>query len=123
MYRLLVLPGGALVAVGDFQLVGSLPVAGFAQLAADGVLGTLPKAAPARTEAWPVPAYSVLHVALDATAKPRQVTLVDLLGRVVVAKETTGSYVQLDVSALPTAPYLLRVRYEQQTTSKRILVE
>lgn len=122
VHRLLVLPSGSVVVAGDFRLVGSLPVGSLAQLAANNVLSTKPNIAAANTQVWPIPAHATLHVGLDAAAKPQQVTVVDVLGRVVLTVSATISSPELVVSALPVAPYFLRVQYAQGSISQRIIV-
>ena len=99
--------------------MGSLPVSGFAQLLADDVLSAVPSAAVTTTQAWPIPAHSMLHIAMEAAARPQQVSIVNLLGRVVLTQEVASAYLQLDVSTLPAASYVLGVRYAQQVYSSR----
>ena len=77
----------------------------------------------ARTAAYPVPAHGQLHLALDATARPQQVQLLDGRGRVVLTQATPQPTLTLNTEALAPGLYLLRVQYAGQTATRRVVLE
>jgi uncharacterized delta-60 repeat protein len=123
---LLVQPDGAIVLGGSFTTIGGQPAGGVARLTAPNVLAVAaPAAGVARTQAWPVPAHSVLHVAPDASAQPRTIELVDALGRAVrtLALTSVATEFALSVDGLPAGLYLLRVTYAAGAVTRPVAVE
>jgi len=122
---LLVQPDGGIVLGGSFTTVGSQPAFGLARITAPNVLAVAaPAAVAARTQAWPVPAHSVLHVAPDAGAQPRTLELLDGRGRTVrTLPLTSAAETALSVEGLPAGLYLLRVGYATGTVTRAIAVE
>ncbi len=71
-----------------------------------------------------MPAHDVLHLALDAASRPRQVQLLDALGRVVLARPTPPATLSLPTAALPPGVYLLRVDYATGgPVTRRVVLE
>ena len=124
VYALLVQPDGAIVAGGSFETIGGAASPGLARLTAPNVLAVAaPAAVAARTEVWPVPAHSVLHVAPDASAHPHTVDLLDTVGRVVRTQAIGGgATVTLPVEGLPAGLYLLRVQYAAGPVTRAVVV-
>ncbi|RYU78958.1 T9SS type A sorting domain-containing protein, partial [Hymenobacter persicinus] len=77
----------------------------------------------ARTEAWPVPVHDALHLRLEAAAQPRQLALVDALGRTVRQQPVSQTELTLPVAGLPAGVYLLRIDYAAGVVTRRIVVE
>jgi len=121
--RLLVQPDGAILTAGTFQQVSGLPVNGLARLLDAHVLAVAAPQPLARLDAWPVPAHDYLHLRLDAAARPRQVQLLDALGRAVLTQSTPLSELTLNTSGLPRGVYVLRVGYAAGTTNRRVVLE
>jgi uncharacterized delta-60 repeat protein len=113
--RFLVQPDGAVVMAGTFTLAGTTAVWGLIRMSDANVLATKNTVAEKATQAWPVPAHDVLNVALEPAARPQLVQLLDVVGRVVLMQPVTpaATALALDVAALPTGTYLLRVSYAQ----------
>jgi uncharacterized delta-60 repeat protein len=122
---LLVQPDGAIVLGGTFTDVGGQPAVGLARLTAHNVLTVAaPAAVAARTAVWPVPAHSVLHVTLDASARPRTLALLDALGRTVRTQPASSAAdQQVDLAGLPAGVYLVRVQYAAGVVIRRIAVQ
>ena len=122
--RLLLQPNGAILAAGSFTAVSSLPLNGLVRLLDTNVLAVTPRQAAPLTAAWPVPARGVLHLALDAAARPQRVELLDALGRPVLAQAVTQPDMSLDTAALPPGVYVLRVQYGRGgAVTRRVVLE
>lgn len=121
---ILVQPDGAIVMGGTFTLAGTTPVHGLIRLLTDNVLAAKDSQAEKMTVAWPVPAATRLNIGFDAAARPRQVQLLDAVGRVVLARAVTAATtaLTLEVAALPVGAYALRVEYEQAAPVTRRIV-
>ncbi|MCI1188603.1 T9SS type A sorting domain-containing protein [Hymenobacter sp. DH14] len=121
---MLVQPDGAIVAVGAFTAAGGQAYHGLVRLRDANVLAVAgPQPLLARTEAWPVPARGQLHLALAAEAHPRQVQLLDALGRSVLTQLLTTAECTVNTAALPAGVYLLRVDYATGPVSRRVVLE
>ncbi|MDJ0364762.1 T9SS type A sorting domain-containing protein [Hymenobacter sp. H14-R3] len=121
---LLLQPDGALLIGGAFANVGGQVGFGVGRIIAPNVLAVAAPSVPiARTEVWPVPAHSVLHVAPDARAWPHTLELCDALGRLVrTLPVATGADLTLDVAGLPAGVYLLRVQYATGAVTRQVAV-
>jgi hypothetical protein len=65
-----------------------------------------------------------LHLALDAAAQPRRVTLCDVAGRTVRVRQLVPqASLTFPVQDLPAGTYLLRVDYADGPVTRRIVVE
>jgi uncharacterized delta-60 repeat protein len=122
---LLVQPNGAIVLGGSFNSVGGVATGPVARITASNVLAVIaPSAVAARTEAWPVPAHSVLNVAPDASAHPQSLDLLDGLGRPVRHQELrSGTRTSVSLQNLAPGSYLLRVTYAEGAVVRRIQVQ
>ena len=122
---LLVEPDGDIVLAGDFTTVSFQPNIGVVRITAPHVLHVgAPAAVAERTSVWPVPAHSVLHVALDRSAQPLSVELLDALGKQVYKQPVTNAAdMTLNVEQLPAGMYLLRVSYSAGIVSRRVAVQ
>ena len=96
-----------------------------ARITASNVLSVkAPQAVADRTLVWPVPAYTSLHVAPDASAMPQALDLFDAAGRAVRHLALTGAApVTLPVETLPAGIYMLRVTYAEGTVLRRIQLQ
>jgi uncharacterized delta-60 repeat protein len=123
--RLLLQPDGKLLLTGSFTTIAGQASAGVARLTGTNVLALrAPQAVADHTQAWPVPAHTLLQVAPDATARPLALDLVDGLGRVVRSQALSGSApATLVVEGLPIGLYLLRVTYVEGQVVRRIEVQ
>ncbi|MDO7849438.1 T9SS type A sorting domain-containing protein [Hymenobacter sp. M29] len=122
--RLLIQPNGAILAAGGFPQVGSLPFNGLVRLLDANMLAVNPGRVAPATAAWPVPAHEVLHLALDAASRPRQVELLDALGRVVLSQAVAAPELSLPTAGLAPGVYLLRVRYDVGgAVGRRVVLE
>jgi len=123
--RLLRQPDGKLLLTGSFTTIAGQASAGVARLTGTNVLAVrAPQAVADHTQAWPVPAHTLLQVAPDATAHPLALDLVDGLGRAVRSQTLSGSApATLSVEGLPTGLYLLRVTYVEGQVIRRIEVQ
>ena len=121
--RLLVQPDGAIVAGGSFRSVAGLGIMGLNRLLDANVLSVSAAANSLGLDAWPVPAHDLLHLRLDAAARPQQVRLLDALGRAVRMLPAPAAEATLDTRGLPPGIYLLQVRYAAGTVARRISVE
>lgn len=122
---LLLEPDGAIVAGGRFTTVNGQPALNLARLTGANVLAVAaPATTAALTQAWPVPAHGLLHVAPDMAAQPQAATLLDALGRPVRA-QVVGSAPEftIPVAGLPAGVYLLRVQYAAGATTRRVVIE
>jgi uncharacterized delta-60 repeat protein len=123
--KILVQPDGALLFAGYFQEVAGLPITCLARMLDPNVLSARARAA---TEndlvAWPVPAREVLHLRLPAARPPRELTLLDALGRVVRQQAVPASQRTPDLltAGLPPGGYLLRVRFADGPPAYRRVV-
>jgi uncharacterized delta-60 repeat protein len=122
---LLVQPDGKIVLGGAFTTVGNQPAVAVARLTvANVLLATLPQAVADRTTVWPVPTHSSLNVALDGTAHPQALDLLDVLGRPVVHQNLAGrTTTTLPVEQLAPGTYVLRVTYDAGAVVRRIQVQ
>ena len=122
--QVLVQPDGAIVMGGNFTTVNGLARTALVRLLDPNVLSMgREETSPAATQAWPVPAHDVLHLALEAAHRPRRVQLLDPLGRTVRTHPITQPSLDLDTRALPPGLYLLRVEYADGFVTRRIAVE
>jgi uncharacterized delta-60 repeat protein len=120
----LVQPDGKLVIGGSFGQVAGQPRMGVARLTAPGLLSTAGPVAEARTQVWPVPAATELHLRVSLADRPRQLVLLDALGRVVRRQQASATAEQtLSVRQLPAGVYLLRVDYADGPATRRVVVE
>ncbi|UOQ73635.1 T9SS type A sorting domain-containing protein [Hymenobacter cellulosilyticus] len=108
---------------GNFTQVNGQTRPGLARLTAPNVLAVGNKQLEARTEAWPVPAHSVLNLRLDADGQPRTVTLLDALGRAVLTQVVTQPSLALPTQHLRAGVYLLRVDYADGAAVRQVIVE
>jgi uncharacterized delta-60 repeat protein len=123
VHALAVQPDGGILVGGTFQRVGRQVRGGLVRLVAPNVLPTT-EAQAALTTAYPIPAHDQLHLRLDAANQPRQVQLLDALGRAVRTQATTQSALTFSVAGLPAGVYLLRVDYAQVPPfTRRVVVE
>lgn len=122
---LLIEPSGGIVIGGSFSSISGQAAAGVARVVVVNVLAVAAPAAVAeRTSAWPVPAHGLLHVAPDASAAPRSLSLCDALGRPVRRQPIAGPGEQtLSLEGLPAGIYLLQVSYASGMVTRRIAVE
>lgn len=125
VYALLAQPDGLLVAGGTFTTIGGQASPALARIVASNVLSVkAPQAVADRTLVWPVPAYTSLHVAPDASAMPQALDLFDAMGRAVRHLALTGaSPVTLPVEILPAGIYMLRVTYAEGTVLRRVQLQ
>ncbi|MCB2378701.1 T9SS type A sorting domain-containing protein [Hymenobacter sp. BT635] len=119
----LVQPDGKILVAGGFATVDGQPVTGLARLTASNVLHVGHAQTEARTQAWPVPAYDMLHLSLDASAQPPTVELLDNLGRIVLTQRAAQPALTLPVQQLKAGVYLLRVNYAHGPVTRRVVVE
>jgi uncharacterized delta-60 repeat protein len=122
---LLIQPDGGIVVGGAFSSLGGQVRQALGRITAPNVLHVAaPRAVAERTQAWPVPAHTTLHVAPDASAHAQSLDLLDALGRRVRHQELTGvAPASLSLEALPAGSYLLRVAYTEGLVMRRIQVE
>lgn len=122
---LLVQPDGAIVVGGAFSALNGQAAPSLARITASNVLHVAaPRAVAERTDAWPVPARTALHVAPDASAHPQSLDLLDALGRCVRHQElSSGTPATVAVETLPVGIYLLRVTYAEGTVVRRVQVQ
>ncbi|PJJ53189.1 T9SS type A sorting domain-containing protein [Hymenobacter chitinivorans] len=120
---LVVQPDGKLVIGGTFGQVYGQARPAIARIIAPNVLAVANKQREVRTEAWPVPAHSKLHLRLDATARPESVEVLDNLGRVVLTQPASKAELSLPVHHLRAGQYLLRVNYADGPVTRRVVVE
>jgi uncharacterized delta-60 repeat protein len=125
VYSLLLQPDGNLVIGGAFTTIGGQASGVVARLTNTNVLAVrAPQAVADHTEAWPVPANTLLNVAPDASAHPLALDLLDGLGRAVRRQTLAGSApAALSVEGLPAGIYLLRVTYAEGNVVRRIQVQ
>ena len=118
-------PDGAIVAAGTFTEVGTPGQVyhGLVRLRDTNVLAVATAQAGPATAAWPVPAHGQLHLALDAEAHPRQIQLLDALGRTVLTQAVATPNCLVNTAALPAGVYLLRVDYATGPVSRRVVLE
>ena len=116
---------GMLLIGGNFEHVAGQPRNGLARLLAPISLATdLARPAAADVTAFPVPAHDQLYLRLDAARQPRQVQLLDALGRVVRTQPTPQPALTLAIDGLPAGLYLLRVGYARGgTATRRVVLE
>jgi len=121
--QLLIQPDGAIVAVGRFTQVGSLPINGLVRLLDPNVLSARHMSRAAQLEVWPVPAHGTLHLQFDAKQRPQLVQLFDVVGHVMQQEASPAAELTLNTSALPTGVYIVQVTYDTGTiVSRRVAV-
>ncbi|MCC3158975.1 T9SS type A sorting domain-containing protein [Hymenobacter sp. 15J16-1T3B] len=122
---LLVQTDGAVVIGGFFNALSGQSAHALARITAPNVLhAALPQAVADRTQAWPVPARTTLHVSLDPAARAQSLELLDILGRPVRRQALSAAPdATLSVEGLPAGQYLLRVHYAQGTVARRVSVQ
>ena len=117
-------PDGAIVVAGSFtESVSGQTYHGLMRLRDANVLSVGAPQLRAATAAWPVPAHGQLHLTLAAEAQPRQVQLLDALGRVVLSQAVAGAELTLHTAALPAGAYVVRVDYATGPVSCRVVLE
>jgi uncharacterized delta-60 repeat protein len=119
----LVQPDGAIVAGGYFLQAAGQPATGLVRFLPAGVLAVRTAKENSRIQAWPVPAHDVLHLQLEASARPQRVCLLDAMGKTVISQETTAADLTLNTAALAPGLYVLRVDYTSGPATRRIVVE
>ena len=112
-------PDGAIIVAGGFTQAGSYVRHCLARFLDPNVLTVAAPRPGPPLAAYPVPAHQQLHLALDAASRPRQVQLLDALGRPVLTQPVTAPALTLDLATLPPGVYLLRVQYASGETSVR----
>ncbi len=125
--RVLVQVDGAIVAVGGFTAVGSLPVLSLTRLLDANVLALRPTGPTPSLEVWPVPAHDQLHLAL-AEFHPRRVSLISMLGQVVFKVDTLGNILgntlTINTSLVKPGLYVIRVDYADKPSAiRQVLLE
>ncbi|MDO7847349.1 T9SS type A sorting domain-containing protein [Hymenobacter sp. M29] len=124
VYDLLMEPSGKLLVAGEFVQAGTVPHFGLARLLAAAPLAGRAVAGAAPMQVWPVPAHSVLHVQLPTGALPRQVALLDAMGRTVLTHQPLATALALPTAALPAGLYVLRVQQaDGSVASRRVVLE
>jgi len=68
---------------------------------------------------FPNPAHTFLHVQLPPSTTPAMLRILDLRGKVLMARYATGASLQLDVSALSPGLYLLQLGKQYRRWIKR----
>ncbi|TGE26386.1 T9SS type A sorting domain-containing protein [Hymenobacter metallicola] len=114
---------GELLVGGQFSQVAGQTRWSVARLTAPQVLPTEAAAADATTDIWPVPAHDQLHLRLNMAQQPRQVALLDLMGRQLRHTTTPAATTTLSVRGLAAGVYVLRVSYATGAVTRRIVVE
>ncbi|MDO7847978.1 T9SS type A sorting domain-containing protein [Hymenobacter sp. M29] len=120
---IVVQPDGAILAGGYFLQAAGQPSSGLARFLPTGVLAVRAAQEGSRIQAWPVPAHDVLHLRLEASARPQRVSLLNALGKTVVSQEATAADVSLSTVALAPGLYVLRVDYASGPATRCIVVE
>jgi len=70
---------------------------------------------------YPNPVRTTLHV--EASGKQiRQLQLIDMVGRTVFTRNTSGRYVEIDTGHLPNGIYFVRIQTDSGVTTERIQV-
>ncbi|MBC6991508.1 T9SS type A sorting domain-containing protein [Hymenobacter sp. BT491] len=116
-------PDGKILIGGSFTDVGGHRVLGLARLVAAEVLHASATQARIRTEVYPNPAHSMLHVQLDAKAKPQRIHLLSITGKTATAMPVTKSSFTMPIHNLPAGVYLLRVEYASGVVVQRVVIE
>jgi uncharacterized delta-60 repeat protein len=120
---LLVEPDGKIMVVGRFARVGGQASGGLTRLLAAQVLATKPAATP-DVRVWPNPAHDQLGLQFQGGQPPQQVTLLDVLGRPVRTFAPAGrSALTLGTAGLAAGIYLLRLQYDGQAVTRRVVLE
>jgi uncharacterized delta-60 repeat protein len=120
---LLVDPDGKVLVAGRFARVGGQPSGGLTRLLAAQVLATEPATA-SGVQVWPNPAHSQLYLQFQGAQLPQQVTLLDVLGRPVQTLAPAGrAALTLGTAGLAAGVYLLRLQYEGQAVTRRVVLE
>ncbi|MDO7848925.1 T9SS type A sorting domain-containing protein [Hymenobacter sp. M29] len=125
VYALVAQPNGNLLVAGAFPRIAGQRRYGLARLLAPGALAR--RSAAAADDAlvvYPNPAHDQLHLQLAATARPRRLVLLDVLGRPVLTQPVppTAEF-SLATEALRPGVYVLRVEYATGTLSRRVVVQ
>ncbi len=71
---------------------------------------------------YPNPTNGRLNVVLEGNESIDRVEVVSMVGRVLIAKNVSGSQVELDLSSLPKASYLLRVQSGERVSHRKLLL-
>lgn len=123
-YSLLRTSSGQVVVGGYFLQANSGNSQHFSllALAAASALAATPAAAAAATEVYPNPARQQVRVRPAPGRQPRQLRLLDALGRLVLTQPVTAAEPTLDTAALPRGSYLLRIEYAQGSAAVQRLV-
>jgi uncharacterized delta-60 repeat protein len=124
--ELLTEPNGKTMVAGSFEQVGGQPSSGLTRLLAAQPLAAQPLATtPARettVQLWPNPAHEQLWLRFDGSAPPRQVTLLDAVGRPVVSAAGAPA-LTLRTAGLARGLYVLRLDYDGRTVAQRVVLE
>jgi uncharacterized delta-60 repeat protein len=117
-------PDGKLVVGGLFTQVAGQAHLSAVRLLVPNLVTAARRAADARTQVWPVPAATELHLRVSLADRPRQLVLLDALGRVVRRQQASATAEQtLSVRQLPAGVYLLRIDYAAGPVTRRVVVE
>ncbi|MDO7850797.1 T9SS type A sorting domain-containing protein [Hymenobacter convexus] len=120
---IVVQPDGAILAGGYFLQAAGQPATSLARFLPTGVLAVRAAQEGSRIQAWPVPAHDVLHLQLEASARPQRVSLLDALGKTVISQPATAADVSLNTAALAPGLYVLRVDYASGPATRHVVVE
>lgn len=117
-------PDGAIIVAGSFEKAGTQTRYCLIRLLDPNVLTVGPQQANARTNAYPVPAHHQLHLSLDAASHPKQIQLLDVLGRSVLTQAEPAAETTLNTTSLLPGVYLLQVHYATgETVTRRVVRE
>lgn len=114
---------GQLVLGGTFLTVGGQRRVGLVRLNAANVLTVQAQQKNLSAVAYPNPAHAQLHLALEASARPQRVSLLDEVGRTVLSKTVIQPNVELNTAGLAPGCYVLRVEYATGPVTHRIVIE
>jgi uncharacterized delta-60 repeat protein len=120
------LPDGTLMISGAFTVLSGQPITGLARLMAPNVLHVrAPQTIADRTEVWPVPAHTKLHVATAPAVRAQAIDLLNALGQTVrhVVPDRTAAIVTVPLETLPAGSYVLRVTYAEGVVARRVQVQ
>ncbi|MCC2545975.1 hypothetical protein LJY25_05925 [Hymenobacter sp. BT175] len=120
---LLVQTDGKIVVGGYFNQVGTSDQLGLARLIDANVLHVKAGVSAATLEAWPTPARGVLHLRLDASARPGRVSLLSPIGQLLRTQTAPATRLDVSLDGLAAGVYLLRVDYQDGPVVRRVLVE
>jgi uncharacterized delta-60 repeat protein len=121
---LLTQPDGSTLVGGYFLAAGGRPATGLVRLLAPNALAAgTPRRSRAGVQAWPIPAHTVLNIALAPEAHPQRVTLLNALGNTVLSQEVLQPEFTLDTTPLAPGLYLLRVAYADGVATRPVVLE